>query len=270
VSSTFLQNLDINFSPTAAFNAPQISACDQLDVNFLNLSSGATQYLWDFGDNTSDSSANPVHHYSSGSYSVKLVAINPFGCKDSVTQFNYIKVEPTPTALFTSSPPANTPIERSNAYFAFLNQSGNATGYLWNFGDGEESNDINPVHAYLDTGRFTVQLIAYNSLGCSDTTDLSHFIVVPSANIFVPSAFTPNDNGINDKLKVYGTNLDEVNLQIFDRWGEKVYDGDGLNDGWDGTLHGRKLNAGVYLYLIRITKSNGKTVMLKGDITLIK
>ncbi len=269
-STAFSKSMDVNISPNADFDAVNFSGCDQLDVSFLNLSNGASLYLWSFGDNTADTIYNPSHHYGPGVYSVKLVAVNPFGCKDSLTKTDYIKVVPTPVALFTSSPTINVTVEKTSASVFFFNQTSNGKDFLWNFGDGDESNTKNPVHIYNDTGRYVVTLIAVNELGCSDTFSLGPYIIVPPAVVFIPSAFTPNSNGMNEIFKVYGTYITNVNMQVFNRWGELVYSGDGFNEGWDGSFHGKALNPGVYLYYIRITTEKGRELRYKGDVTLLK
>ncbi len=267
---TFLQEVNINPIPVADFNAPVLGGCDMLNVDFVNQSVGANQYLWNMGDNTDDTTATPSHTYYNGNYTISLIATNPFGCSDTMVKPDYLHIESTPTAFFTSYPQANIPVELKDALFSFLNQSDSATSYLWEFGDSTISTEINVSHTYADTGTYTVTLIAYNNFGCSDTFSLGPLLVIPADMVFVPTAFTPNNDGLNELFKVYGTNISETHLMVYDRWGERVYDGDGLNTGWDGKLHGLKLNTDIYVYYMEVIKTDGKLIKLKGDVTLIR
>lgn len=89
-------------------------------------------------------------------------------------------------------------------------------------------------------------------------------------DFFIPTAFTPNGDGNNDVFTVYGTGLAKVNLKIFNRWGEKVYDSNNQWSGWDGTYKGALQNPGVYTYHIDAVYLNGKERERKGTITLVR
>ncbi len=260
----------VNPIPVSAFSGAPLFACDLLQTFYLNNSTGATNYNWDFGDNTSDTSINPTHNYSVGLYDVTLTAYNQFGCSVELTIPNYINVQPTPSVQFTSEPAAGLELALDENEFVFENLTQNGTSYQWTFGDGDSSEIKNPNHIYTDTGNFFITLIAYNDVGCSDSIKQGPYIIVPGAFIFIPNAFTPNADGRNDVFHIFGHTIKETTLQIFNRWGELVYDGDGYNEGWDGTFEGKPLNTGVYVYRAFIKKNSGLTVTLQGDLTLIR
>ena len=114
-------------------------------------------------------------------------------------------------------------------------------------------------------------LIAYNSIGCTDTAVVGPLTIIPKANYFIPNAFTPNNDGMNDEFLVYGQSLQTVSIEVFDRWGEKVYEsGDARHSGWDGTYHNKPMMTGVYVYVCRIETLAGKRYIVKGDVTLIR
>jgi gliding motility-associated-like protein len=122
----------------------------------------------------------------------------------------------------------------------------------------------------------TTTLIFNLNNGCNDTAAIT-ITVNPTESIFVPNAFTPNGDGVNDVFTVYGsTDVQRVErLLIFDRWGELVYEAtdfapNDLANGWDGTFKGKKLNPAVFVYYTEITLLNGDTVTRKGDVTLIR
>jgi trimeric autotransporter adhesin len=89
-------------------------------------------------------------------------------------------------------------------------------------------------------------------------------------DIFIPNAFTPNGDGLNDKLLVYGYTMKEMNFMIFNQFGEKIYQNTNLNDGWDGNYQGKPQPSGVYLYVVRFVLKDGKVVERKGSINLIR
>ncbi len=183
--------ITVNASPTVAFSADSTPGCGSKTVSFTNSTTpgigGAVSYLWDFGDGDSSTAASPTHTYSSvGTYSVSLVVTNSLGCTKTLTKNNYITVLSKPTAAFTGNtisrcnPPLNV---------TFNNSSTGATGYIWNFGDGNSSTATTPTHTYTSSGSYTVTLIATNTNGCTDTIVKSNYINVNSsvANFTFPS-----------------------------------------------------------------------------------
>ncbi len=102
----------------------------------------------------------------------------------------------------------------------------------------------------------------------------------PSCDIFVPNAFTPNDDGINERFSVKAgesCSMISFNMKVFDRWGRVVFETDNpsTDAAWDGTLEGRKLQAGVYMYQLVAEMSNANTrernfINYKGSLVLIR
>lgn len=121
-----------------------------------------------------------------------------------------------------------------------------------------------------DSGTYVVTASNYCGVA-SDSVVIGH--VKCNFCLFVPNAFSPNNDGRNDKFRILPTCvLNKYHIQIFSRWGEKVYSSFTLNDGWDGTYKGKPADVGVYYYLITATPddlSKGE-VFLKGDVTLIR
>ncbi len=89
-------------------------------------------------------------------------------------------------------------------------------------------------------------------------------------NIYVPNVFTPNGDGVNDKVFVSGDWIEDFTFEIFDRWGERVFSTNDLQEGWDGTYNGRACDAAVYFYKLEVNCQGGKRFLEGGDITLIK
>jgi gliding motility-associated-like protein len=91
-----------------------------------------------------------------------------------------------------------------------------------------------------------------------------------SGDLFVPDAFSPNNDGNNDCLKVFSNCLDEVLFRVYSRWGELIYESTEINGCWDGTYHGKELNSGAYAYTVKATLTDGTEVDIKGNTTLFK
>ena len=89
-------------------------------------------------------------------------------------------------------------------------------------------------------------------------------------NVFVPNAFSPNGDGSNERVGVYGDCLAQLDFQIFDRWGNRVFEGKQESETWDGTINGKPMNAGAYVYILKATTYNGREVNKQGTINLLR
>ena len=244
--------------------------CDPLVVKFDNHTTGASIYSWSFGDGNSSNDISPIHTYHTGSYDVNLTVTSTSGCLDTIIGLANILVHPTPTANFTVNPGINQITTLDNAQFTFLNYSSNASNYQWNFGDGAVDTFKNVMHIYHEAGDYAVTLIAYNEFGCADTITQGPLNVVEDGSVFIPNTFTPNNDGKNDIFKIRGTGIDNYTMQIFDRWGELVFDGKDGYPQWDGTFKGQPVNIGVYAYVVEINFSDGTKTYKKGDVTIVR
>ncbi len=99
---------------------------------------------------------------------------------------------------------------------------------------------------------------------CEDT------LPVVNNNFFVPNAFSPNGDGNNDFLFVRGKNIDQLSISVYDRWGQRVFQTNNINEGWDGKYNGEELENAVFVYFLTLTYSDGKTEVKKGNISLIR
>ena len=129
---------------------------------------------------------------------------------------------------------------------------------------------------FIPTESMTLNLTVIDQEGCKDFIQVI-VVVEKNYNIYVPSGFSPNGDGINDFFTLYATdNVKEVrSFQLFDRWGEQVYYRESLdisneNLGWDGIFNGRKMNPGVYLYQFEVEFFDGFIEFKKGDFTLVR
>lgn len=152
--------------------------------------------------------------------------------------------------------------------------TGGTTGY-WDFGDGTTTPyepTIYPQHEYQDTGQYVVSLIVENDGGCADTTE-KELCVTVDYKLHIPNTFTPNGDGLNDVFQPVGVGIVEFRMDIFNRWGEKVYVLNSIDDYWDGTLRGSICPNGVfayYVYAYVLVDKKKTPLKLKGSFHLLR
>jgi len=168
-------------SPTAQFTSNITSGCAPLNVSFNNTSSGATSYLWDFGNGNTSSNANPSNVYLQiGIYNVSLVAIAANGQRDTLIRNAYIQVLSPPVSSFQV--PNNIGCAGTTS-FSFQNNSQGAASWFWDFGDGTFSNQANPTKVYQNPGNYNISLLVTNDGGCTHlSSQVSAISVSPKPN----------------------------------------------------------------------------------------
>jgi gliding motility-associated-like protein len=263
---TVQKRLDIYYKKVSAnFNIPD-TIC--LGVAFIPSGGAvnATTITWYFGDGTQNTDPLPAHIYTAvGTYKVIFVAQNPGACNKADTVEKMITVLSGPIANFKFipvKPEANIPT-------TFTNLSFNATRYAWDFGDDTKSTEINPVHQYNKTGNYKVCLTAYNESVCpSVACKTVPTEVVPLLGL--PTGFSPNGDGVNDILYVRGAAIKTMDLKIYNRWGQLVFESTQQDVGWDGTFNGQPQPIEAYGYVLNATFIDGTSRLLKGNITLLR
>jgi gliding motility-associated-like protein len=115
----------------------------------------------------------------------------------------------------------------------------------------------------------TTYTLTVNSGGCIGIDTVTIFVEIKCGEVFVPTAFSPNDDGQNDVLYVYGNCIENMEFVIFDRWGEKVFSSSDPGFGWDGTFKGKKMDPAAFAYYLKATV-DGEEVLQKGSITIVK
>jgi gliding motility-associated-like protein len=184
-----------------------------------------------------------------------------------------VGVYPIPHADFNYAP--YIPIENvSDVYFTDASYGATVTSWNWYFMSNAtyQSTKQNPVFLYTEAGNYAITLVAKSDKGCIDTVTKT-ILVSEDFGVFVPNAFTPNDDGLNDVFFAKGFGITAFQMQIFDRWGEKIFQSHDINDAWDGTyqLRGSKMiQEGVYTWRITLTNVFGKSKEITGHVTLIK
>ncbi|MBL4593152.1 MAG: gliding motility-associated C-terminal domain-containing protein, partial [Flavobacteriales bacterium] len=232
---------------------------------------------WDFDsdgtiDQTTVSTTTQYVYPAAGTYDVTVTITTALGCTSTITGIGWATVNPNPIADFTTDP--NPPIVTLvHPTFDFIDQSFDADFWNWTFGDQGFDSIQNPTHTYQDTGYYNVQLIVTNIFGCTDTTNKT-VRIKPDFFFVIPNSFTPGDgNGIND-IFIPGTLVgaidDNYNFLIFDRWGELVFEGHQLKNGWNGTYKGKIVQNGVYVWRIEVSDLEGTIHNYTGHVNVIR
>jgi gliding motility-associated-like protein len=241
------------------------SNCENRAINFsvTGIEGTIESYFWDFGTGETSTLSNPVFTYTqAGEYTVTLT-LN-FANNASVTTTKQLKIGKVPVPDFTASA-----TEGTYPYTVqFTNMtSGVVLTYLWNFGNYATSYVMDPTHVYANaTKEYDVTLTAISPEGCEASVTKSNFIRVagqPVFTMFVPNSFSPNGDGLNEVLMVYGENINDAQLEIYDQTGRLVFSQNGTDPfmkGWNGTsLSNAQLPAGSYTYKVIATDNfNGK------------
>lgn len=270
-TDTAVQDVIMNPTVMANFMVTPEVGCAPHKADLVNLSVGADSWTWYFGDGDSSFVENPIHIFQNpGSYTVSLIASNAAGCVDTLTIANAVLVNASPIAGFIS-----TPAEQSylTPMIELLDLSSGATSAFYDMGNGEINTLLNGQFIYTspDTGTYIIMQIVTNEFGCTDTA-YSTFRLYGETTIYVPTAFTPNNDGRNDLFRAYGTNVFDFELLIYNRWGELIFESNDITEAWNGT----KFNAGgpvaksdVYVWKITYRDIHKVRHRLRGRVTLL-
>jgi len=270
-TDSFPLPLTIAANVKAQFTTPTIGCLPYLAVfDNTSLGSGATTYIWDFGDGSTSTAANPTHTYTNaGTYKVRLIANDVNTCNLTDTSvYHTISVLGKPSVDFSASPQP----PRNNTPITFTNLSSGGVTYQWTFGDGDTINTFSLAsvsHIYNISGLYNVCLHVTNQAGCIDS--LCQTVSALITPLFdVPNAFSPNGDGVNDRIYVRGFGITEMKWNIYNRWGTLVYQSSDLSQGWDGSYKGVLQPMDVYQYVLEVKMSDGNKYFKKGDINLVR
>lgn len=249
----------IPFEPTLSGVINANDLVDKVDFN------------WDFGDGTTGFGSPVMHTYtdSGKNYTPVLTGKSSVtGCENSITEPDYLKTYPKPTANFSMN---HEIVYNDKPTVEFTNLSTGANSYLWNFGDGLTSNLSEPSHNYAVTGCQTVLLEAFNEFNCSDT--ISHKLLVAFDRLFPPTGFSPNAPKEIDrefKLNAEGIAPQGYHFTVLSRWNDIVFEAKDEIKGWDGRMkNGSFAPAGAYVWILNFTDFLGRRHQQNGTVTLV-
>jgi len=253
-------------SPVLAAASNTVSGCSDL-VNFTALPAGPQySYQWIGPDGFSANSQDPYITYglpvNQGVYTLTVVD-NATSCIGNAT--TSVVITPAPPPNLTNITPTQIIYYGSSAQ---LNADG-VQYYWWMPNDGTISNrNINdPVVSPTQTTIYTVY--GMDSSGCVDSAKILVEVIYDS--VVIPSAFTPNGDGLNDIFHPLGMkNQSLIEFSIYNRWGQRIFTTNNKDQGWDGTFNGEKQDMDVYQYVLIVALDDGDTQMFKGNVTLVR
>lgn len=243
--------ITVNPLPVVDFTADKTEICRLAEVQFTNNSTNAIDYEWNFGTGDKSTTPSPKYQFrNAGTYDITLTATSADGCKNTLLKTAFIKVIELPVSDFSYLP---TEVTLASPVVTFSNLSTNFTSFEWDFGDFTNDNsDPNPVHTFTEKGIYKIRLVTFNSLGCPDTI-IKDLLVEDVYYLWVPNAFTPNRDDINDSLRIVSKGIMTSEVIIFNRWGEIVFESDLSSLPFSGNdKSGKPLPRGSYLLTIKL------------------
>jgi gliding motility-associated-like protein len=255
-----------------SFNVSDTVGCDPTMIEFTNTSDEQFISTWQFGDgNSATGNTNITNTYTSpGCFDVSLTVESPIGCTNFVTYPSIICINPTPTAGISANP---TTLDTSNPETEILNTTTGAVSYEWDMGDNGLYNFFQPgmyTYPMYTLNEFIITLTATSDKGCLDTAQYKIYFD-NSLIFYVPNTFTPDGNEYNNVFKPILTSIvDSYLLQIYNRWGELIFESNDKEVGWDGSYNGSIVQNGAYNWVIKIKTDGTQTHTKRGNVLLLR
>lgn len=264
-SDTTEQLIPVMFgNPSAIFNIDSDTLCENLPVQFSGSGSAdITNWNWDFGNGTGNNVPTFSRIYTNaGNYTVKLSVQNAGGCISAIQSLPLnIAVAP----VVDAGPDIYLRPGESKLINAVINNP-SLYNFLWTPPTGLNADDIlNPVTTPVNPMLYTIMAVNKTN-GCVAYDSVAVKIVTA---IYVPNAFTPNGDRVNDVWRIPALqSYPDAVVVIYNRYGQKIFESKGYHLPWDGTFKGSKQPMGSYVYLIK--PSANAVEYLKGTVTLIR
>lgn len=259
---------------------PNDTICARNCITYINqtdtMAGGPQKLFWTFrGGSPATSTANiPTVCYNvPGKYDVILKVENPYPIADggsalSMGTLGYIKVVDVPNVTIIAPGQLRSDTTVRFGQSVALKGSGALT-YEWS--PGYNITSLTKPNVTVNPFKTTQYILTgYNSKHCASSDTVNVIVIEDCGEMYVPNAFTPNNDGANDVLYVRGICLESLTFMVFNRWGEKVFETADQSVGWDGTYKGEDLNTAVFVYRLEGKTYDGKAFSSKGNITLIR
>lgn len=271
-SNTYIVPVNVLKMPVANFSANRVETCEPSLILFNNTSeneNGILNYSWDFGNGKFSNLKNPsILYNNSGLYDVSLTVSDLNNCSDTYEIKNMITVNPTPVAEFSLFPSVTTITE---PMVIIEDLSKNATECKYIIGSIDTVFTFDRDYIFPDTGSYNVTQVLRNQFGCMDS--ITKIVRIDLGyKVYIPTAFSPNNDGINDRFRIYGEDIFECEIMIFNRWGQLLYTSYDMENGWDGTIrtNNNSVVGGTYVYSISLKDKLGNKFDYDGTVTLLK
>lgn len=245
---TFRDSITVVFKPLPIVNLGNDTTICESQTTLLDAGNTGSQYLWQ-----NNSAGQTFLVTKSGNYFVKVTTN---GCAASDTII--IKYDYKPIFTLGSD---KVICDGQTITLQPTIQNNTGISFLWSNGS------ISPTLTITQTGTYDLQLTNY----CGSKSD-EVIVSKGVCKIYVPSGFTPNNDGKNDLFKAYfGENVTSYLMEVYNRWGQKIFRATDINTGWDGKINGNIQPHDSYVWVIRYKVfANPKEYLLKGIVTLIR
>ncbi len=269
-------NTTISYHPVPTDLSLGVSAfksCAPSLISFEELSGVINKdytVLWDFGDGEKSAEVSPVHEYNTpGIYTISLEVESLLACQNTGLFEDYIQVLESPLSQFSYTP---QDLNAINNLVEFNNESQESEAWEWRFNEHDYSSKEHPSFEFVDTGIYEVQLVSFHANGCTDTIKKT-LNIKPLDFFYFPNAFTPNFDGKNETFRGLGEvqGMSDFRLQIWNRWGELVFETADSKEGWDGRKNniGQKQKEGIFVYQYRFLNARNEEIAGKGKVLLL-
>lgn len=255
-------------APVADAGGPTDTTCYGKSIQLQG--SGGVQYTWSPATGLSSTTiADPIVELPMANVTYSLSVVGADGCA-SVAVSKVTVIVRSPYKVFAGDD-TSVAVGQSVPFSAVDVQGVGFSQYAWTPATGLSNPDIaDPVASFSAEGTYTYILTATGPEGC-EARDSITVKVYGLTGIFVPGAFTPNNDGHNDVLRILPVGMQSLRyFSVFDRWGQQVFTTTNLGIGWDGTFNGHEMPAGVYVWMAGGVDDAGKPVERKGTVVLIR
>jgi len=259
---TAVANYEIN-EPNPIVINPMVADANCSEENgVIQLNSGGGTGALNFDWDTNSTNSDTISNLAPGQYDVTISDQN--GCS----------IDTTITVGVTGSIPVSTQPQQATIDLGDevpldtdVNGASNLN-FQWTPSEGLSCDNCpNPIASPSSTTTYVLTVTSPDGCTGSDSTKI--FVNLPCEGAFLPSMFSPNNDGVNDELCILSNCVKSMNLEIFNRWGELVFKSTDTGTCWDGTYKSKKVNGGSYVYKLNVTLTNQKVVEKSGTITVV-
>jgi gliding motility-associated-like protein len=264
-ADSIAQTIRVEDSPIANFNITE--ACLGKKITVVNNSINATNYNWSASNGQSSSAVDPDFIFNTvGNYNIKLLVVTPNNCTNEIDKNINIQA----VKLFTT-PASDTNVVINQPVVLSVN---GAASYSWQTAAGslQNANNPSPIFTASTAGIYPIQIEGTTAQGCKGTTSIKINVFAASNYVWIPNAFTPNNDNLNDRVKITCSGLQQLtNFTIYNRYGQSVYTQNTCNvKGWDGTYKGSAQPMGACIYTWSGVDFKGNIVKGEGTVMLVR
>lgn len=271
-SNVYTALVNVLKMPVANFSSSVTESCNPSLVKFDNLSENDNYPFnseWSLSNGQTSIELNPYVVFNDpGIFDVTLKVTGANGCSNLYAVPGAVQINPRPESNFNVNPIITSIYDPE---FTITDYSNLADSCRYAMGNGDTISGFDAIYMYPDTGSYVITQLLSNEFGCYDTS-FTNVRIDNGYKLFIPSSFSPNEDGLNDRFNVYGEDIYEFSMVIFNRWGQLLYRTYDIENGWDGTtqLSSTLVKNDVYLYEIKLKDKIGNNRTFKGNVTILR